>query len=218
MGGAAPEAVAALLRPMAAALARHVSPLPSQTPFRDAGDGGDVVETMDVAQGKLCLGFVTPVTNRDPRFAAMQVFNTLFGGGMTSKLFRNVREKQSLCYAIGSGYYGSKGIVTVSAGIDSGCRDRVQAEILRQLDLCRAGDITDAELTAAREALLSGLRAVHDSPGAMESYYETAALSGSGRTPETYMEEIRAVTAADAAAAARTVRLHTGYFLKGAET
>ena len=32
------------------------------------------------------------------------------------------------------------------------------------------------------------------------------------------MEEIRAVTAADAAAAARTVRLHTGYFLKGAET
>ena len=218
VGGAAPEAVAALLRPMAAALARHVSPLPSQTPFRDAGDGGDVVETMDVAQGKLCLGFVTPVTNRDPRFAAMQVFNTLFGGGMTSKLFRNVREKQSLCYAIGSGYYGSKGIVTVSAGIDSGCRDRVQAEILRQLDLCRAGNITDAELTAAREALLSGLRAVHDSPGAMESYYETAALSGSGRTPETYMEEIRAVTAADAAAAARTVRLHTGYFLKGAET
>ena len=117
VGSAAPEAVAELLKPMFTSLQREPVTLAPQTPLR-GGTGRDVVETMEVSQGKLCLGYVTPITNRDPEFPAMQVFNALFGAGMTSKLFQNVREKKSLCYSIGSAYYGTKGIVTVSAGID----------------------------------------------------------------------------------------------------
>ena len=73
---------------------------------------------MDVTQGKLCLGFTTPVTLQSQDCTAMQLLNQVYGGGMTSKLFLNVREKQSLCYSISSGYYGAKGILTVAAGID----------------------------------------------------------------------------------------------------
>ena len=77
----------------------------------------------------------------------MQIFNHLFGGGMTSKLFNQVREKMSLCYAIGSGYIGAKGIVTVNAGVDSDKCELVKQEVLHQLQLCCDGEITETELT-----------------------------------------------------------------------
>jgi predicted Zn-dependent peptidase len=161
------------------------------------------------------MGFITPVTNQDPGFAAMQVFNTVFGAGMTSKLFMNVRGKMSLCYSIGSGYYGSKGILTVSAGIDCDKELVVTAEILHQLDECRAGQITTEELTAAKEAILSGLRGVYDSPGSIEGYETTAAISALPLTVDAYYRAVEAVTVQQVAQAAQTVRLHTTYFLKG---
>lgn len=214
VGTAPAEEVARLLMPIFTEIPRDYQPLAPQTPFRDAG-GEDLVETMDVAQGKLCLGYVTPITNRDPRFAAMQVTNAIFGAGMTSKLFMNVRERLSLCYSIGSGYYGSKGLVTVSAGIDFANEEQTRREIARQLEAIRSGDITPDELVSAKESLLSSLRSTHDSPGAIEGYYATAALSGLTMTPEQYMDAIRAVTAEDVAQAAQELHLHTTYFLKG---
>ena len=170
---------------------------------------------MDVSQGKLCMGFVTPIINREKDFAAMQLLNVIYGSGMTSKLFVNVREKMSLCYSIGSGYYGTKGIVTVSAGIDFDKEEVTRQEVMHQLKACQQGEISDEELEAARQAILSSLRATHDSPGAIEGYYATAALSGLGMTPAQYMEAVERVTAADAARAAQSLKLHTVYFLRG---
>ena len=214
VGSAPAEQVAKLLEPILDGIDRNYGNLPGQTPFHDAG-GDHLTEEMDVAQGKLCMGYVTPITNRDDRFVAMQVMNTILGAGMTSKLFMNVREKLSLCYAIGSGYYGSKGIVTVSAGIDFDKEQQVRDEIARQLQLICDGEITAEELNAAKEALLNSLRGTHDTPGAIEGYYATAALSGMKLTPDTYMEAVRAVTAEQVAEVARLLKLHTTYFLKG---
>ena len=160
-------------------------------------------------------GFTTPITNRDEAFPAMQIMNTILGAGMTSKLFMNVREKLSLCYFIGSGYYGTKGIVTVSAGIDFDKEELTREEILRQLDACKEGNISEQELQAAKEAILSSLRATHDSPGAIEGYYSTAALSGLRMSIPEYRQAVQAVTKEDVQAAANTVTLHSSFFLKG---
>lgn len=214
VGSASIDAVAELLRPMLARLDRAPAVLPPQTPFRGQARG-DEAEIMDVSQGKLCLGYTTPITNRDPEFAAMQVANTVFGAGMTSKLFQNVREKLSLCYSVGSAYYSTKGIVTVSAGIDFDKEARTREEIAHQLGLCQAGQITQEELTAAKEALLSSLRAAADSPGALEGYYATAAVSGLELTHEAYMEAVKAVDLEAVTAAARTITPHTSFFLRG---
>lgn len=214
VGSAAPERVAEILKPIFGKIQRNVCTLPEQTPFH-GGTGSHETETMEVAQGKLAMGFVTPITNRDSRFAAMQVCNTIFGSGMTSKLFAQVREKMSLCYAIGSAYYGSKGVLTVNAGIDCKQEQPAREAILQQLQACCDGEITAGELTAAKASILSALRGVYDSPGAMESFFSTAAISGLNRTPETYSEEVRAVTAEDVAAAAGTLTLHSSFFLKG---
>ena len=214
VGSAETETVAGLLKPLFESLERQPEALAPQTPFHTC-PGEDAVETMDVAQGKLCMGFTTPITNRMPEFPAMQMLNTLLGAGMTSKLFVNVREKLSLCYSVGSGYYGTKGIVTVAAGIDFDKEQQTREEILRQAEACRTGDITVRELEAAREALLSSLRATHDSPGSIEGYYATAALSGLGLTPEEYMAALEGVTMEQVVAAANTLELHSTYFLKG---
>lgn len=214
VGSAEPEVVAQKLKALLGSIDRSYVNLPAQTGFTSPA-GGDHVQTMEVSQGKLAMGFVTPITLRDPRFPAMQVFNTVFGGGMTSKLFMNVRERMSLCYDIGSGYHGSKGIIAVSAGIDCEKETIVREEILAQLKACCEGNISPEELTAAKEALCSSLRATHDSPGAIESYYATTALSGLGMTPPEYIEKVRQVTPEQVAQAARTLQLHTTFFLKG---
>ena len=213
-GSADPEKLAQLLRPVFAGLDRCCTPIASQTPLRTAAPGQHT-QTMDVAQGKLCMGFVTPITFSDPRFPAMQVYNTVLGSGMISKLFMQIREKLSLCYDISSGYYGSKGIVTVSAGIDWDKDVLVQQQILEQMQLCVRGQISAEELSAAKQAILSGLKATHDSPGAIESYYATAAISGLHLTPAQYMEAVEQVSTQDVAEAAATVQQHTVFFLKG---
>ena len=214
VGSADIQAVADALMPLLKRLERNVVPLEPQTAFHPC-EKSDVVETMDVTQGKLCMGFVTPVLNRGRDFAAMQLLNVIYGSGMTSKLFVNVREKMSLCYSIGSGYYGTKGILVVSAGIDFDKEQLTRDEVLRQLEICRDGGITEQELRSAKEALLSSLRSTHDSPGAIEGYYATAALSGLIFSHGEYMEAVEKATVADVVACANSLELHTTYFLKG---
>ena len=214
VGAAEPSRVAALLQPLFRGLSRSYVNLPAQTPFSDP-PGGEYTERMDVTQGKLCMGFASPINIRDSRFAAMQVCNMLFGGGMTSKLFMQIREKQSLCYDIGSGYHGSKGIVTVSAGIDFDKEQPVREQVMALLDQICRGEFTSQELEAAKQSLISQLQSTHDAPGAIESYYASGLLSGLNMTPAQYISAVEAVTAAQAAEAAQSMCLHTVYFLRG---
>ncbi len=215
VGSQPADAVARLCRPLLAGLERAYAPLPPQTPFHDAG-GTAEQETLPVAQGRLCMGFTTPISAGSADYAAMQLVNTAFGGGQTARLYQNVRERMSACYEIGSAYYGTKGILTVSAGIDSGAAEAVRAEVLHQLAELQSGRLTDAELACAREELLSALRASGDSPGAIENYYATGALSGVTWMPEEYAARLLRVTAADVARAAGTLRLHSEYQLREA--
>ena len=214
VGSADSQKIGARVRNLVGKWERNYGNLPAQTLFTPV-EGEHLTENMEIAQGKLCMGFITPVYNRHPQFAAFQVFNVIFGAGMTSKLFRNVREKLSLCYSVGSSYYGSKGILTVAAGIDFDKEEAARREILRQLELCRAGEITHEELTAAKAAIRSGLSATHDTPGAIEGYYSTAALSGMTMTPAEYLEAVERLTIEEVVAAANTASYHSSFFLKG---
>ena len=216
VGGADMETVTGLVAPMVEKWERSYVNLPDQTPFK-AVEGQHLTESMEVAQGKLSMGFVTPILRNSPDFAALHLLNTIFGAGMTSKLFQNVRERLSLCYSIGSAIYVTKGILTVNAGIDFEKEQQTRQEILHQLELCKQGQITQEELRSAKEAIYSGLRSAMDSPGAIEGYHSTAALNGTVLSREEYMEAVEKLTIADVAAAANTVTYHSSYFLKGVE-
>ena len=214
VGSAEPEAVAQTLRPMLSRLAKAPMDLPSQVTFLPK-EFTEREAALDVTQGKLCMGYATAISVRHPYYAALQVCNTIFGAGMTSKLFMQVREKMSLCYDIGSAVHGSKGILTVSAGIEFDKKEIVQQEIEHQLQALRDGNIAEEEMSAAKEALLSSLRATHDSPGAIESYYAAGAVSGIGMTPAEFMAAIENVTVSDVMEVAKAIQLTTVYFLRG---
>lgn len=214
VGSAPMEQVKSLVSKVFEGVERNVKPLPPQTGLH-AGKRQRKEEIMEVSQAKLALGFTTPITNQDDRFAAMQLLNVLFGGGMTSKLFNKVREELGLCYNVGSSYVPAKGLLLVHAGVESSrCRE-AETAILEQLEACQKGEITLQELENARQAVLSGLQAVYDSPGAMEGYFSSLAISGIDRTPERYAQEVRSVTLADVVAAANTVKFHSAFTLKG---
>lgn len=215
VGSAPIEYLAQLLRPIFAQLERCVCPLPPQTPFVPGTPSRRSCE-MDVSQGKLAMGFVTPITYADGRFAAMHLLNAVFGGASTSKLFMQLREKQSLCYVVDSGYYGAKGMLIVHAGIDTIRFNDAKSAILEQLEACRTGNITEQEIELARQAVLLSLRTIYDSPDAIENFFATAAVSGLGRSVEQLADEIRAVTRDDLVEAAKTLSFHSSFFLKGA--
>jgi len=216
VGSAPAEAVAEYISPLVSRLGGREGLLPPQTPFHPC-PGQDVTETMEVSQGKLCMGFVTPIVNRDKEFPAMQVFNTVFGAGMTSKLFLNVREKLSLCYYASSNYVRSKGILTVSSGIESADYQRALDEILHQLQEVRDGHWEPWELEGARSTMRSALASLPDSQGALENYCLGQAATGQSEDPETMQRLLDQVTPERIRAAAQSVTLDTVYFLHGKE-
>ncbi len=218
VGSAPAGQVVRLLKPLTEQMGQESEPMPAQTGFFPQTQENEIFEQMNVNQGKLAMGFYTPITNRDPRFAAMMVANVIYGSGATCKLFANVREKKSLCYYANSGYSATKGILNVSCGVDTENYEAAKAEILHQMELLAQGQITAEELYAAKAAAVSSLRSVPDSPGSLEGYYAVAGISGGMMNLEEYIAAVEAVTAEEAAAAAATVKLHSVFFLKGGKT
>ena len=107
--------------------------------------------------------------------------------------------------------------MVVSSGIEFENYEVAKAEILRQLEDCRAGKITDEELESARAYLISALRASMDRPGGLDDFYLSQAIAGLSGTMADRIEALRHVTRDEVAAAARRLTLDTVYFLKGVE-
>ena len=172
-------------------------------------------EEMDVSQGKLAIGFRLGECMEDPDMAALRVMNAIFGGGVSSKLFLNVREKLSLCYYAGSGLDLMKGIMLVMSGIETKNYETALAEIFRQLESVKNGDITAQELSAAKATLVSDLLAVSDSAGELEGFWLNQNLLGLEYGPDELAALIEDVTLEDVTAAASTTVCDMVYFLKG---
>ena len=174
-------------------------------------------DELDVTQGKLELGFRLGEIMDDPDFAAIRVFNALYGGTATSRLFLNVREKLSLCYYAGSSCDRLKGIMLVSSGIEFDKFEEAKAEILAQLEAIKAGDFGDDELSSARKAVCSDLISLSDSPGALEDFYLTQTLTGLDYGPEEYAALCELVSREDVMTVANSIELDSVYFLRAGE-
>lgn len=177
----------------------------------------ELVETMDVNQGKLVMGFRTGITYGDPQYPALLMMNGIYGGCISSKLFLNVREKLSLCYYASSGVDPFKGVMVVSSGVDGNKYETAKAEIFAQLEDCRQGKITEEELESTRKSLISSLRSSGDSPYSMDDFYLGRIVCGHSYDPESLAKAIELVRLEEIQAVAQALKLDTIYFLKGAE-
>ena len=172
-------------------------------------------DRMNVTQGKLAIGFRLGDCMEDPDFAALRVFNAVYGGSVTSKLFMNVRERLSLCYFASSGLDTHKGLMYVSSGIEFDKFNEARDEIFAQLEAVRQGDITDEELEAARKYVASSLRAAMDSPAMLEEYYLNQNILGQAGEPDELAVLCESVTKDEVVEIARGVQCDAVYFLRG---
>ena len=141
-------------------------------------------DELAVTQGKLVMGYRLGDCMDDPDIAAMHVFNAVFGGCVTSKLFMNVRERLSLCYYASSLIDLHKGLMIVSSGVDFDKFDAARAEISAQLEAIRRGEVSDGELKAAKQSVASELRSISDSQYSLEGFYLSNTLDGLEFEPE----------------------------------
>ena len=112
------------------------------------------VRDEDTEQAHLMLG-VPSLRRADPRWPALQVLSTVLGGGMSSRLFQQVREQRGLAYSVYSSTTGYTDAGTLAVYV--GCapeRLGAAASVVRdELGDLAAHGITDAELTRARGQL-----------------------------------------------------------------
>ncbi|MER2111033.1 MAG: insulinase family protein, partial [Desemzia incerta] len=134
--------------------------LPKQKAFYAAEKVEKVVskiEEQDITQAKFNLGYATNIYYHQKNYYAGQVFNGLFGGYPHSKLFMNVREKESLAYYASSSLDTFRGMMSVQTGIESKKVDQVKDIITMQLKEMQAGNFTDEALNQTKEMLKNQL-------------------------------------------------------------
>lgn len=214
----------ASLRDVKALLRDHLATLPRGEIDTDIGteirmnaleaEPRSTVEEMDVAQANLVIGWRLGECMEDPDFAALYVFNDLFGGSPSSKLFLNVREKLSLCYYASSIIDIRKGLLLVSSGIQLSNLAAAKAEIFAQLDAVCRGDFSEDDLRTAKAGVISDLRSIPDSQGALESFYLSQAVVGADYSPTDLAELVNEVTAEQVTAIAKSVECDQIYLLK----
>jgi predicted Zn-dependent peptidase len=129
-------------------------------------EGGERREARDLEQVHVAMAFEAPDARSDAAHAA-QIYATALGGGMSSRLFQELREKRGLCYTIfaQAGAFDDTGLITLYAGT-GGDQIRELAELTID-ELRRAADgFGVPELERARAQLKAGLLMGLESPSA----------------------------------------------------
>ncbi len=176
-----------------------------------------VTDHMDVTQGKLAIGMRTGIKPSEDMAWAQTVFSAIYGGGPSSKLFNNVRERLSLCYYASSWANDLLGVLNISSGIEFENFDPAYNEIMAQLQAMKNGDFTDEDIDIAKKEICNSYRSRVDSVEAMEYFYTAQILLGRDITIGQAIENIEKVTKEQIVEVANRVKLDTVYFLTGKE-
>ena len=205
---------------------KQAFPLESRTPLQkqqmeqqnsDSSDPSHVKETQDMKQGKLHIGFETPITFTHPDFPIMQITNGIFGGYPHAKLFMNVREKESMAYYVSSSFSSSYGLIFVLAGIDASKEEKAIRLIDEQLEALKKGEITQMEIDQTVAMLKNQLKEALDSARGQIEIFDQYKELGEPFKVENWFSKWSSVTKDDVQKMAKTIDKKMVYFLSGKE-
>ena len=172
-----------------------------------------VKEKQDVTQGKLVLGYRIREHDVLNDMYKLILYSALLGGTPSSKLFQNVREKESLAYTIRSSYLKHKGIILVSAGIEIENYDKALRLIGKEIEDMRLGNFTDDEIADAKSALENAYLSYLDEQTAVINIYMGQRLLGNVQSIEEMIRDMKSVTKEDIVEVANKLELKMTYFL-----
>jgi predicted Zn-dependent peptidase len=179
-------------------------PAPVPEPARFGS--GSRVEPRDLEQVHVALA-LQGLPQRDPALFSLQVFTSILGGGMSSRLFQEVREKRGLCYSIYAFHmpYFDTGVFGLYAGTD-----QADAAELMQVVVDQISDATEnleeKEIARATAQMKAGLLMALESSGARAEQLARQMLAyGRVLTLEEIVAKVDAVTVESARAAGRAL-------------
>lgn len=160
--------------------------------------GGEKTLEKELEQVQLVLGF-PGVAVTDADYYAAQIFATILGGGMSSRLFQEIREKRGLAYTVSAfaSSYQDVGVL----GMYAGTTPQHLAELtgaLHEVLTSMQGGVGEAELLRAKNQLKANVVMTRESTGSIVEWMARHIhVYGRYRTAEELLQQIEAVTAAD---------------------
>jgi predicted Zn-dependent peptidase len=177
---------------------------PSAEPARFAG--GSYVEERELEQVHVALA-LPGVSQTDPTLYSLQVFNNALGGGMSSRLFQEAREKRGLCYSIYSFHapYSDVGMFGLYAGTDAADTAELMRLVVDEISNC-AATLSEVEVARAKAQMKAGLLMALESSGARVEQLARHVLTwGRPLTLEEMVAKVEAVTVDSARAAGQAL-------------
>ncbi len=185
--------------------------------FNIKSDFDVIVEKQKLSQSNLCMGYRLNVYVDEKDYFAAMVANGILGGYTHSKLFMNVREKESLCYTVFSTMENHKGFLAIYAGIAHDKYDKAVQIIKEQVDLMAKGDISSEEIEVTKINLINSVNQLTDSPSGIMSHYFLSDLLKKEYTFEEWSKRIAQVKKEDIVNVISKLTPDTIYFLTGGE-
>jgi predicted Zn-dependent peptidase len=179
-----------------------VGPVPQGAKY----GGGTYVEKRDLEQAHLAFA-LEGLPQRDPALYSLQVFTNVLGGGMSSRLFQEVREVRGLCYTISTFHmpYSDTGLFALYSGTD----DRDAPELMQVVvdEMARAAEtVTETEVNRAKAQMKAGLlMALESSSARAEQIARQIMVHGRVIPTSELIAKIDAVTVESARAAGRSL-------------
>ena len=175
----------------------------------------NIVDKMDITQGKLVMGYRTNTDFADANsYYPLVVGCNILGGGPHSKMFINIREKESLCYYIYSSIEKYKGILFVSSGIETQNYEKTVELVRKQIESIINGEISDEELENSKISLISSMRALTDSIGGLSDFKFSQDISKTNLSVEDIINYVENVSKEEIINVFKNLRLDTIYFLR----
>jgi predicted Zn-dependent peptidase len=168
--------------------------------------GGSHIETRDLEQVHVALA-MHGLPQRDPELFSMQVFTSVLGGGMSSRLFQEVRETRGLCYTIYAFHapYSDIGMFGLYAGTDAADLPELMRVVVGEIANA-AETITEAEVARAKAQMKAGLlMALESSSARIEQLARQMFAWGRPKPLDELVGQIEAVTVASTRAAGRAL-------------
>ena len=172
-----------------------------------------VEEHKQVGQGNLVIGLSANSNIENARYIT-SVYNTILGGGANSKLFQNVREKESLAYTAGSTYRRQKDAIFIRCGIEISNYEKALKTIEKQIEDIKNGEFTDEDINNSKELLISTIRSISAEQDTEITYYYGQELSEKFVSLDEYLQKINKVKREDIEEVAKDIEVNTVYFLR----
>ena len=168
---------------------------------------------MQVTQGKLVIGLDIDNDLKDSKYA-VSIYNAILGGGANSRLFQNVREKESLAYTAGSSYIRQKNTIFIRCGIEITNYNKALSTIKLQLQDLKDGNITEDDINNAKKLIISAVKSIIAEQDTEITYYYGQELSDQFATIEEYITKINNVKKEQLMEIANSISINTIYFLR----